>query len=964
MQPSSTSTSRRSKSQFWSLLVLAVVLVVPTPSTAFYSSQRKQELKHLAEDTWRHAYNSYKRVAFPADELLPLSCAKQGHDRLNPDNVGINDVCGDYALTLVDSLDTFAMLNDKAGFEQAVRETIQHVSFDVDARVQVFEVTIRMMGGLLSGHLLALDPSTVPATSDTSNFTSSIRGFSLPWYRSELLHLAHDLGRRLLPAFDTPTGIPFARVHLQKGLRGKDGRGESGETCSAGAGSLLLEFITLSRLTGSPIFETVARRAFFAIWDSRSPINLIGNTLDVRTGGWIHGVSSIGAGIDSFFEYAAKAYVLTGEDEYLRVWESSYESLRKYAKGQDGFWFRGVNMFSGQLSSVHVDSLSAFFPGVQVLLGDLEGAVKSHGVFAFLWKRFGGIPELFDTHRRQGAHLGYPLRPEFIESNMYLYQATKDEYYLSIAEQVLHDINNRTRVECGFAAVLDLASGRLEDKMPSFVTAETLKYLYLTFDETSPFLQDESPFVFTTEGHPLEIPQLPARKRLLKAIPTGDDKADPDLSPPQCAVHDPLEDETYQHYLSLSVDRRTDWEHARWLAGHEVYDEAREIEDGRWSETGFCEISQNEVRPIALRLSASTADSVPGSVKDLPIELLFASSASLEIVAPLASQLSQSLETQDVVVEKINGLRFSLAKSTGPNSHGYVVSKVGPYQIPPGRFVVVRDPAVLSTLNPPRAEKIKLDAAVSSSDMPPLALSPLDSHQPSALDAILDKIMHPLSPSSSEAIVSSEALAALARPDLEVSALAASFGPSLSSHRPPPGSFALKNPALPLATAPSPYGCEPHHPPPPSSRPSASGTDTAGAITPGTSDSLEGKLLLLHRGVCSFALKSNLAALSGARGVVIINSSDQEDVVPSASAEDETEETMRSLVPLVLVGNTTGGMLEDLVKNRKEGEQVWVRVREEDPDKDEPEDELVDGMVLGGYVVRNIKLGRLRKPKT
>jgi len=112
----------------------------------------------------------------------------------------------------------------------------------------------------------------------------------------------------------------------------------------AGAGSLLLEFITLSRLTNSPIFEQVARRAFFAVWNSRSPINLIGNTLDVRTGQWIHPVSGIGAGIDSFFEYAAKAYVLTGEEEYLRVWKESYEAVRKYVRGQDGFWVSSISL--------------------------------------------------------------------------------------------------------------------------------------------------------------------------------------------------------------------------------------------------------------------------------------------------------------------------------------------------------------------------------------------------------------------------------------------------------------------------------------------------------------------------------------------------------------------------------------------------------------------------------------------
>lgn len=79
----------------------------------------------------------------------------------------------------------------------------------------------------LSGHLLATPP-------DSGNFSSSIRGYSLPWYRGELLDLAGDLGRRLLPAFETPTGMPFARINLRHGLRGKGGKAESGETCSAG----------------------------------------------------------------------------------------------------------------------------------------------------------------------------------------------------------------------------------------------------------------------------------------------------------------------------------------------------------------------------------------------------------------------------------------------------------------------------------------------------------------------------------------------------------------------------------------------------------------------------------------------------------------------------------------------------------------------------------------------------------
>ena len=113
------------------------------------------------------------------------------------ENVASNDVAGNYSLTLIDVLDSFIVLDDRFGFERAVRHVIDWVTFDVDTKPQVFESTIRVLGGLLSAHIFA-------------NRTG--QPFYLPWYRGELLSLAHDLGRRLLPAFSTPTGLPYARV--------------------------------------------------------------------------------------------------------------------------------------------------------------------------------------------------------------------------------------------------------------------------------------------------------------------------------------------------------------------------------------------------------------------------------------------------------------------------------------------------------------------------------------------------------------------------------------------------------------------------------------------------------------------------------------------------------------------------------------------------------------------------------
>jgi mannosidase alpha-like ER degradation enhancer 1 len=116
---------------------------------------------------------------------------------VSSDNFAHNDVAGNFSLTLIDSLDTLVVLNDRGGFEDAVRNVIRWVSFDVNTKPQIFETNIRVLGGLLSGHLFA---------------GRTGQPFYLPWYRGELLKMAHDLGQRLLPAFSTPTGLPYARV--------------------------------------------------------------------------------------------------------------------------------------------------------------------------------------------------------------------------------------------------------------------------------------------------------------------------------------------------------------------------------------------------------------------------------------------------------------------------------------------------------------------------------------------------------------------------------------------------------------------------------------------------------------------------------------------------------------------------------------------------------------------------------
>jgi len=210
-------------------------------------------------------YDSYMLHAYPADELNPLECTGRGPDKAHPENININDVLGDFSMTLIDTLDTHVVMGNVSEFHSAARRVMLRKSFDIDSLVSVFEVTIRVLGGLLSGHL--------------ATTLGPFREFWIPGYQNELLNLAYDLGKRILPAFEnTRTGLPFPRVNLRYGIT----NGIINQTCTAGAGTLLLEFATLSRLTGDTRFERVAKRALHALWSYRSQLDLLGNVIDIQ----------------------------------------------------------------------------------------------------------------------------------------------------------------------------------------------------------------------------------------------------------------------------------------------------------------------------------------------------------------------------------------------------------------------------------------------------------------------------------------------------------------------------------------------------------------------------------------------------------------------------------------------------------------------------------------------------------
>ncbi|XP_067907569.1 ER degradation-enhancing alpha-mannosidase-like protein 1 isoform X3 [Heterodontus francisci] len=468
-----------------------------------FPEPQRRRMKEAALRMFYFGYENYMEHAFPQDELNPIDCRGRGPDRDNPSNININDVLGNYSLTLIDALDTLAVLGNASEFKRAVNLVITTVSFNKDSTVQVFEATIRILGSLLSAHMIIMDPAQ-----PFGNMTPD-------GYDDELLHLARDLAVRLLPAFEnTKTGIPHPRVNLKKGMPSTC----LNETCTAGAGSLLVEFGILSRLIGDSTFEWVARQAVRALWKLRSDeTGLLGNVVNIQTGQWVGKQSGLGAGMDSFYEYLLKSYILFGESEDLEMFNAAYESIQNHLRrgreacneGEgDPPLYVNVNMFNGQLMNTWIDSLQAFFPGLQVLTGDVEDAICLHAFYYAIWKRFGALPERYNWQLQAPDVMFYPLRPELVESTYLLYQATKNPFYLHVGMDILQSLEKYTKVRCGYATLHHVIDKSKEDRMESFFLSETCKYLYLLFDEDNPLHRSGSKYIFTTEGHILPVDKL------------------------------------------------------------------------------------------------------------------------------------------------------------------------------------------------------------------------------------------------------------------------------------------------------------------------------------------------------------------------------------------------------------------------------------------------------------------------
>jgi glycosyl hydrolase family 47 len=411
-------------------------------------------------DAFLHAWRGYRQYAWGHDDLNPLS--RKPHDWYGVPLL----------MTPVDAYDTMLLMGLHSEAADAKGLILDRLSFDRDISVQVFEVTIRLLGGLLAAYQMDHEP--------------------------RFLGLATDLGNRLLPAFRSPTGMPFRYVNLRTGLT-RDSMSNPAEI-----GTLMLEFGTLAKLTGRAVYYETAKRAIRELFRRRSTLGLVGSTIDVRTGAWQDSTSHVGGGIDSWYEYLLKSWRLFGDRDFERMWQESVGPMNRYLADDrfDGLWYGQANMATGVRTGTQFGSLEAFLPAVLALAGDTVRAARLMLSVERMWTTFGVEPEALDYSTMAiGAYPGYELRPEALESAYYLYQLTGDLRYRRMGEAMWRAIDRWTRTPDGFAALADVRTKEKRDRMHSFLFAETMKYAWLLL--APPATLDLHTVVFNTEAHPL-----------------------------------------------------------------------------------------------------------------------------------------------------------------------------------------------------------------------------------------------------------------------------------------------------------------------------------------------------------------------------------------------------------------------------------------------------------------------------
>ncbi|KAI8913243.1 glycoside hydrolase [Gorgonomyces haynaldii] len=460
------------------------------PSTSFTESfvekhlsygQDSERLQHIVNMTL-HAWNGYTKYAWGTDELLPFS------------RKGANwAMDASLLFTPVDSLDTLYIMDLKQEYQQAKELVLEKLDFKVEQQINVFETTIRILGGLLSAYDLDGD--------------------------ERLLTKAKHLGDLLLKAFQ-PNGLPHNNLHLMTGQA-------TGSSVSiATAGTLQLEFQYLSDVTGDPKYQNAALKTFDIIHAMPKEIpGLTPKFIDMQQTEFSRPYGyGAGGEADSYFEYELKMWLSTKEERYRKWYDESADGFLKHLVVYDNdgkfAYLPDYNpSYAGMTKENKFHHLTCFAGGMLSTgaltqrtgnwIKHLDLAAKiTETCYQCYFQNTEGVAGEFCSVSgdKISSDSKYELRPETVESLFYMWRYTHDPKYREWGWHIVQKLEKHCRDEIGYHS---LQYGP-RDKMESFFLAETLKYLYLLFSEDSVIPLDE--YVFNTEAHPFSIRGYGRRK--------------------------------------------------------------------------------------------------------------------------------------------------------------------------------------------------------------------------------------------------------------------------------------------------------------------------------------------------------------------------------------------------------------------------------------------------------------------
>ncbi|XP_076868581.1 mannosyl-oligosaccharide 1,2-alpha-mannosidase IA isoform X2 [Brachyhypopomus gauderio] len=447
--------------------------------------QRRDKVREMMKFAW----DNYRQYAWGKNELRPLT--RNGH-------IG-NMFGGLRGATIVDSLDTLYIMGLTEDYREAKEWVINNLDLNSNGEASLFEVNIRYVGGLLSAYYLTGEEV----------------------FKQKVL----ELGEKLLPAFSTPTGIPRGVINLGSGTSWSWGWASAGSSILAEFGTLHLEFLHLTELSGNPVFTEKVMNIRKLLDKIEKPHGLYPNFLSPVSGNWVQHHVSLGGLGDSFYEYLIKSYLMSDrtDQEAKRMYYSALEAIEANLVQKSPGGLTYVAEWRGGILDHKMGHLACFSGGM-VGIGADDGAPEKRQHYLDLAAEI--THTCHESYSRSATKLGpeafrfdggaeatgtrlsdryYILRPEVIESYMYMWRLTHDPKYRQWGWEAVEALEKHCRVDGGFSGIRDVyASTVSHDNMQqSFFLSETLKYLYLLFSDDDLLPLDD--WVFNTEAHPLPV---------------------------------------------------------------------------------------------------------------------------------------------------------------------------------------------------------------------------------------------------------------------------------------------------------------------------------------------------------------------------------------------------------------------------------------------------------------------------